>query len=158
LISEKDFAETAAEYFAETQWPLSSDNNLDHHKEQAPLIVGQSNIIDTHFTIAELDAILATLKCNKTPGPDGCRAELVKWLCVGNRIYLLELYNDIWSSCLFPQCFCLAKVAACYKKGDATHMKNYRPIALLQVLHNVLASLVCATSVGTLDPTKPIRI
>ena len=37
LISEKDFAETAAEYFAEAQWPLSSDNNVDHDKEQSPL-------------------------------------------------------------------------------------------------------------------------
>ena len=59
-------------------------NNLDPHKEQTPLFVGQSTMIDTPFTIAELDAVLATLKCNKTPGPDGCTAELVKWLCVGN--------------------------------------------------------------------------
>ncbi len=120
LISEKDFAETAAECFAEVQWALPTDNNLDPHKEQSPLIVGQSTIIDTPFTIAELDAILATLKCNKTPGPDGCRAELVKWLCVGNRTYMLELYNDILSSGLFPQCFCLANIVACYKKGDAS--------------------------------------
>ena len=152
LISEKDFAETAAEYFAEVQWALPSNNNLDPHKEQSPLIVGQSTIIDTPFTIAELDATLATLKCNKTPGPDGCRAELVKWLCVGNRTYMLELYNDILSSGLFPQCFCLANIAACYKKGDATHMKNYRPIALLQVLYKVLASLVRNRLQQALEP------
>ena len=100
-------------------------------------------MIDTPFTIAELDAVLATLKCNKTPGPDGCRAELVKWLCVGNRTYMLELYNDILSSGIFPQCFCLANI---------TQMKNYRPIALLQVLYKVLASLVRNRLQQALEP------
>ena len=152
LISEKDFAETAAEYFSEIQWALPHDNNLDPHKEQTPLFVGQSTMIDTPFTIAELDAVLATLKCNKTPGPDGCKAELVKWLCVDNRTYMLELYNDILSSGIFPQCFCLANIAACYKKGDATQMKNYRPIALLQVLYKVLASLVRNRLQQALEP------
>ena len=53
---------------------------------------------------------------------------------------------------MFPQCFCLAKIAARYKKGDATHMKNYRPIALLQVLYNVLASLVRSRVQQALEP------
>ena len=90
-------------------------------------------MLDTPFTLNELDAVLAALKNNKTPGPDGCRSELVKWLCETNRTYLLELLNDILTVGIFPECFCLANIAACYKKGDASQMKNYRPIALLQV-------------------------
>ena len=99
-------------------------------------------MLDTPFTLNELDAVLAALKNNKTPGPDGCRSELVKWLCETNRTYLLELLNDILTVGIFPECFCLANIAACYKKGDASQMKNYRPIALLQVFYKILASLV----------------
>ena len=50
---------------------------------------------DSPFTPHELDAVLMVLKNNKAPGPDGCRSELVKWLSGINRLYLLELFDDI---------------------------------------------------------------
>ena len=142
LISEQDFAETAAEYFADVQWAPPEDNQVDPQREQSPLLEESNDMLDTPFTLNELDAVLAALKNNKTPGPDGCRSELVKWLCETNRTYLLELFNDILTVGIFPECFCLANIAACYKKGDASQMKNYRPIALLQVFYKILASLV----------------
>ena len=98
---------------------------------------------DTPFTFNVLDAVLAGLKNNKTPGPDGCRSELVKWLCETNRTYLLAFFNDILTVGIFPEYFCLANITACYKKGDTSQMKNYRPIALLQVFYKILASLIC---------------
>lgn len=151
LISEHDFAETAAEYFADVQWAVPEENQPDPQKEESPLLEGQNHMVDSPFTIAELDAVLAALKNNKSPGPDGCRSELVKWLGGSNRVSLLELYNDILLG-VFPECFCLANIAACYKKGDATQMKNYRPIALLQVFYKILASLVRSRFQRTFEP------
>ena len=141
-INEKEFSETAADYFADVQWAAPQDNYLDPDKENSPLIDGNSSMDDSPFTPHELDAVLEVLKNNKAPGPDGCRSELIKWLSGINRLYLLELFNDIHINGIYPECFTLANIAALYKKGDATQMKNYRPIALLQVFYKILARLV----------------
>ena len=140
-INEKEFSETAADYFADVQWAAPQDNYLDPDKENSPLIDGNSSMDDSPFTPHEFDAVLKVLKNNKAPGPDGCRSELIKWLSGINRLYLLELFNDIHINGIYPECFTLANIAALYKKGDATQMKNYRPIALLQVFYKILARL-----------------
>jgi hypothetical protein len=97
---------------------------------------------DSPFALHELDAVLTVLKNNKAPGPDVCRSELVKWLSGINRLYLLELFNDIniHINGIYPECFTLANIAAPHKKEDATQMKNCRPIALRQVLYKNLAN------------------
>ena len=142
IINEKDFAEAAAEYFAEVQWAMPQDDQIDPSKENSPLIDGNSTMVDSSFSIDELHDVLRLLKNQKAPGPDGCRSELVKWLSDENRLHLLELFNNILTSGLYPDCFKLANIATCFKKGDATEMKNYRPIALLQVFYKILARLV----------------
>ena len=141
-INEKEFSETAADYFADVQWAAPQDNYLHPDKENSPLIDGNSSMDDSPFTPHELDAVLKVLKNNKAPGPDGCRSEPIKWLSGINRLYLLELFNYIHINGIYPECFTLANIAALYKKGDATQMKNYRPIALLQVFYKILARLV----------------
>ena len=55
---------------------------------------------------------------------------------------MLELFSDIHINGIYPECFTLANIAALSKKGDATQMKNYRPIAPLQVFYKILARLV----------------
>ena len=54
----------------------------------------------------------------------------------------MELFNDIniHINGIYPECFTLANIAALHKKGDATQMKNCRPIALRQVLYKILAN------------------
>ena len=133
FVKEKDFPEAAAEYFAEVQGAEPLDNDLIHEKENTPLIEGHSNMKDDAFIIQELDEVMDAQKNNKSAGPDGCRAELVKWLNNENRSSLLELYNDVLQNNIFPESFKKANLVAVYKKGDATQMQNYRPIAFLPV-------------------------
>ena len=152
LIKEKDFPSTAAEYFAEIQWAQPEENDLDPEKEATPLIEGTSNMNDELFTLPELDNIIDAQKNNKTPGPDGCRAELVKWLSVTNRNSLLSLYNDMIQRHEFPESFKKANLVAIYKKGDATQMQNYRPIALLQVFYKILAGMIRTRLLHAYDP------
>ena len=109
---------------------------------------------DNLFSITELDNVFDAQKNNKTPGPDGCRAELAKWLSVPNRSSLLSLYNDIIQEQHYPETFQKANLVAMYKKGDATQMQNYRPIALLQVLqvfYKLLASMIRARLIHAYD-------
>jgi hypothetical protein len=50
------------------------------------------------------------------------------------RHILLECLNDVLERDVYPESFKLASIVSIYKKVDvdATQMKNYRPIALLQ--------------------------
>ena len=107
---------------------------------------------DELFTLPELGNIIDAQKNNKTPGPDGCRAELVKWLSVTNRNSLLSLYNDMIQRHEFPESFKKANLVAIYKKGDATQMQNYRPIALLQVFYKILAGMIRTRLLHAYDP------
>ena len=50
---------------------------------------------DNNFSIEELNIAINTQKNNKAPGPDGCRAELVKWLSDKSRNTMLALYKDM---------------------------------------------------------------
>ena len=53
-----------------------------------------------------------------------------------------KLPSNIHINGIYPECFTLANIAALFKKGDATQMKNYRPLALHQVFSKILARLV----------------
>ena len=57
------------------------------------------------FTKQEMDEVIDAQKNNKTPGPDGRRAEVVKWLNNENRNSLLALYNDVLQNNTYPESF-----------------------------------------------------
>ena len=105
------------------------------------------------FTMQELDEVIDAQKNNKTPGPGGCRAEVVTWLSNENRNSLLAaLYNDVLQHTMYPHSFKKANLVTVHKKGDATQMHKYRPIALLQVFYKLLASLIRARFIAAYDP------
>ena len=52
----------------------------------------------------------------------------------------------------FPESCKRANLVAIYKKGDATHMRNYRPIALLQVFYKILAGMIRTRLIHAYDP------
>ena len=110
---------------------------------------------DTNFSKIELDRVIKTLKQKKTPGPDNCPAELIKWLNDDNRNLLLDCYNDILETNAYPDSFKFANIVSIYRKGDATKMQNYRPISLLrslQVLYKIFAGLIKIRLIETYDP------
>ena len=68
------------------------------------------------------------------------------------RHILLECLNDILERDVYPESLKLASIVSIYKKVDATQMKNYRPIALLQALYNIFAGLIKNRLIETYDP------
>ena len=70
------------------------------------------------------------------------------------RHILLECLNDILERDVYPESFKLASIVSIYKKVDvdATQMKNYRPIALLQTLYKILAGLIKNRLLQAYDP------
>ena len=151
-IHEKDFAKAAASYLAEEQWSKPPDNPENDSYNQTPLIEGNSTMKADNFHLNELNEIIDSQKNNKSPGPDACRSELTKWLDVTNRILLLGLINEIYTTGVYPGSLKLANIVSIYKKGDSTKMENYRPIALLQVFYKILAGLIRGRLMAAYDP------
>ena len=91
----------------------------------------------------EVVNIIESLKNNKTPGPDGVAAELLK--CGPPELVdaLLDMVRRIWNSGTVPQTWKDANLVTIYKnKGDRAECGNSRGIALLAVAGKILAKLI----------------
>ena len=64
---------------------------------------------------------------------------------------LLEILNSILDDDDYPDSLKEANIVSIYKKGDATQMKNYRPIALLQTFYKILAGMIKNRLLETYD-------
>jgi len=87
--------------------------------------------IDGEFTIDELCLALKQSKNNKAGGPDGTSNEIYKNLPPCGIIYLLAVFNELWSKEMVPQDWLSSITAMLYKKGSEADPANYRPISLL---------------------------
>ena len=95
------------------------------------------------FSQEELQTVLASLKKNKAPGPDGLPNELFQLLDHTAELALLEVYNEIRSKRDMPQEWLEARVVTIFKgKGSDTDPANYRPIALLNVVYKIMAAMI----------------
>ena len=93
----------------------------------------------------ELLIALGKMRTGKAPGPDGMRPDPV--LLVGHygEARILDIMNECWVSRKIPQEWKDAEVISFYKgKGDDSSAANYRPIALLNTLYKLYASMIQA--------------
>ena len=95
------------------------------------------------FTTQELEKVLRHSQNNKTPGPNECTAEQIKWLDEEHKEILLKELNNIRQGTKkYPESLTTANDSQIYKKGDSQCMENYRPVALLQTFYKILAQLL----------------
>ena len=98
-------------------------------------------ILDTDFSLAELDVILAGLKLRKSPGPDGLSNEFYKYLSFQNKLFLLDLLNRFFLEGP-PPCWSTSRMFMMFKKGNPSLPESYRGISLLNSLTKVFTSLL----------------
>ena len=55
---------------------------------------------------------------------------------------VLEIFNDCWKREVMPSELELAELVTLYKKGNVENPANYRPIALLNTVYKIYASLI----------------
>lgn len=91
-----------------------------------------------------LEDILESLKGmskNKSPGNDGLTAEF--YLQFFNKLgpCLLRVFNSIEQKKEMSRSMKCGIISLIYKKGDKRHLKNWRPISLLNVDYKILAKI-----------------
>ncbi|XP_061884956.1 uncharacterized protein LOC133635724 [Entelurus aequoreus] len=99
--------------------------------------------LDLPPTFSEVLAAIRSLKNNKTPGPDGIPAEILKqggYLCTRAIFHYIA---DIWKRGAVPQQWRDANVVTIYKgKGEKSVCGNSRGISLLSAAGKVLAKVM----------------
>ena len=99
--------------------------------------------IDTGpFTPQEIRTVIAKLKTNRAPGPDGITQEMYSWLEADAAETLAPILFELVIRPDLPEEFAQARVVAIYKKGDYSLASNYRPISLLNTCFKIVASVI----------------
>lgn len=102
--------------------------------------------LDSSFSLAELDQILAKSPPGKAPGIDGVGYEFYCGMDYESRLLLLDCFNHILEKEQVPKDWCKLKMFLLHKKGDQANVENYRGITLL----NSVAKLFTAMIAGRL--------
>jgi ribonuclease HI len=94
------------------------------------------------FSIEELEGAIRT-SSDSAPGPDGIHYQFLKHLPQATLNTLLAVFNQVWTSGIFPDSWRQATVIA-LPKADKDHSdpNNYRPIALTSCLCKTMERLV----------------
>ena len=90
-------------------------------------------MMNSAFTVAELDAALAMLQLKKSPGPDKIVNEMMLHPCPSppTKKKLLQLINDSWRTRTVAQIWKEAVMVPVHKKEkDKTKADSYHPVSL----------------------------
>ena len=99
--------------------------------------------MSSDFTLAELEDAIKRLRNKKAPGKDGVCNEMIRHLGETAKQKLLELFNQSWTTGIFPTAWKEATIIPILKKGkDPKQKTSYRPISLLSCLGKTLERMV----------------
>ena len=90
----------------------------------------------------EVHNAIRKLAAGKTPGPDGIDRELLRCAGLGFELVLTGLFNDIWTSLIWPTSWRLATLIPLYKDGDAQNPSNFRLLSMMNELPKVLEKIL----------------
>lgn len=112
--------------------------------------------LNSDITLTEMLRALKRLHPGRAAGPDGLRAEFLKyasWEVRSGRSYsevhllapvLVALFQQLFSHGLYVRSWSSATLSPVFKKGDATNLDNYRAIAVGSVFGKLYAVLLDA--------------
>ncbi len=116
--------------------------------------------VEESIVIKETDvmASLRKLKSNKTTGPDGLKARLLKDCAPQLKGVFTRLFQFLLDKSAVPKLWKYSVIQPVAKKPGASMPNDYRPIAITSILcktmERVLASYLTSCVASTLDPLQ----
>ena len=89
----------------------------------------------------EIERIIKDIKNSNSAGFDNMSNHIMKIIFPAIKEILVHLYNETFSSGIFPDILKIGKIIPVFKTGDKLSPSNYRPISLLPVIGKVLERL-----------------
>ena len=90
----------------------------------------------------EVSNIISSLNQSKRDGPNSIPIKIPKLLNKEISDQLAILFNQPFSSGIFPSILKTSKIIPIYKKGSKLECSNYRPISLLSNIDKILERLM----------------
>ena len=147
LTAPKEIADSIGQHFADvssSRHYSASFQQIKHAAESRQLSFASANTecYNMPFSEWELDIAIRTSK-NSSPGADRVHNMFLKNLTPDARKILLEAYNEIWTSQLFPDEWRHAIQVPIPKPGkDKQQAASYRPISLTSCLCKAMEKMV----------------
>ena len=140
-----DILETQVKFYSDlykSELIESEKKSIFLNAMETKLNQDDKNYLDENISLEELSKSLKRMKNNKAPGPDGILTEFYKiyWQEVGND--LTEVLQFSFENEKLPQSQYLALIRLLFKKGQREHLKNWRPISLLNTDFKILSKLL----------------
>ena len=100
----------------------------------------------------EVERAIRSLKCNKSPGPDGITAEMLQ--AGGEQLarQIHKLCNKAWQDGTIPEEWSKSIIVPIPKKGDLSQCGNYRTISLINHTGKVFLTVLLNRLKAQLDP------
>ena len=92
--------------------------------------------------LEDVEKTLRNLKNKQTAGLDNVPSFIIKDCANVLAEPLLYLFNLILKTSTFPTVWKVAKICPILKKGDASHIQNYRPISILSNFSKAFESIL----------------
>ena len=86
--------------------------------------------------------MISSLNQNKSDGRNSIPTKILKLLNKDISDQLAILFNQSFSSCIFPSILKTSKIIPIYKKGSKLECSNYRPISFLSNIDKILEILM----------------
>ena len=147
ITDRNDIANILAETVSRNSSSVNYDDKFQQNKakaEKKKLNFTSQNMesYNSLFTLEELQESLARAH-DTAVGPDDIHYQLLKHLPSNSLLLLLHIFNDIWTTGIFPSCWRQATIIPIPKPGkDSTNPTNYRPIALTSCLCKTMERMV----------------
>ena len=98
--------------------------------------------LDTPITLVELDSAVSSSRTSSASGPDGMNYGFIKKFWLYLRQPLFKYANLCFQKGELTESFKTASIRLIPKKGDATKIKNWRPISLLNCIYKILSKAI----------------
>ena len=115
--------------------PVSNVPEVIGSKLTAP----EKEDLDRDFTINELDNSIKNANFNSASGPDGISNKFIKHFWNFFRVPLFKYARCTYEKGVLTNTFRTAKIRLIPKKGNAEHIKNWRPISLLNCFYKIIS-------------------
>ena len=109
------------------------------------------------YTMRELEDALGDAEGDSSPGEDGIYNVMLKNLSRSAKMFMLALYNRIWTEGHIPAAWHSAIVIPIHKKGKTrTEAKSYRPISLTSTICKIFEKMVNSRLMWYLESEKKL--
>lgn len=98
--------------------------------------------LDGPFSAEEVLSAINHLKLKKSPGPDGILAGMLKNSLTISLPFLVEAFNFMFDSGVYPTAWTGAVVVPIHKGGDTNNPDNYRGVSLLSILGKAFSRIL----------------